>query len=161
MDKEEFERLKAAEKAHLQELKRLKGMHREASRLAKIRRALGEMEAASGSAEYDEMLDRVQREAIDGEVRLDMALDANAEAGLPDVGSIQDDEAAREARAAALVRQMRELLGGGVADSPEDAEAEATDGGPDKTIGRRPKAEDAPSPQDDLPEKTIGRRPKG
>ena len=146
MDREEFERIKQAEKEHLRELKKLKKGYREALRMKKLRQAMNEIKGAGASGEADEMIERLQQETIENEVRLDMAME-QAEAPAEDM--IEQDEAALQAaRAAALVRQMKAAMG--VIEEPK-ATTEETE----KTIGRM--EEDDAEEDEPEAEKTIGR----
>lgn len=175
MNKEEFERLKQKEKEHLLKLRQIKGRLKEAQRTARLRQAVEGISGSLNTSELDEALDRVQMESLDSEIRLDMALETaeakeqkskieqEMEAFEQEVG----EEAARKARAAQLVAQMKATLG-----TPSDVRPAGTKARPEsdapeaqeKSLGRTPDDDDeADGPQspsdapDSLPEKTIGR----
>ena len=163
MTKEEFERLKEEEKEHLRELRRLKGRVREAERMGKVHRAVGEMAAGLETPELDAQTEALQRGAIEAEARLDLALES---AGITDPSQpVLSPEEERKLKAEALIARMKAELGAsegrtGV-DRPEarvpgSGQAPKTEEGtPEKTIGRH--ASDQPDPSEPEPEKTIGR----
>lgn len=165
MKREEFERLKEEEKAHLREVQKLKQRLREAERVRSIGKALGDVESAGSMDELDEALSKVQLEALEGESRLDMAIESSHNAELdktPDPAEMEAELS--KARAAELVRHMKISMGleereskpAPPADSatvespsgktvgrehredspPDDGDAETSDSNVDKTIGR-------------------------
>ena len=158
MDREEFERMKQAEKEHLRKMRELKQQLRSAQRTARLRQAVEGVTRAGSTPDLDASIEAVQLGAIESEVRLDMALESAESAA--SVDPVIDEEEARRLRAEALVRQMKAALGPTGLDAPR-AETGPSDSaptppaGPDKTLGRAPDAQD--SAADDLPEKTIGR----
>lgn len=182
MSPEEFERLKAEEKAHLRKLRDLKQQHRDVERKASSVRALQNMRDANLEAETERLTSDLQRDAAHQEARLDLALEGHA----PVTGNADDldREALARAEAEALVQQMKAAMGhvpGGSApnaaidpvrnpDGPAAADplsphgqrpADPTGDLPalgDKTIGRTPPPADEPPPAD-RGDKTIGRRP--
>ena len=159
MDKSEFERIKAEEKAHLQKLRALKQQHRGAQRMASTANALNAMRNPELEAETDAMTDKLMRDAALSEARFELATEGLA----PVTGNAEevDREALAKAEAEALVRQMKAQMGGGEPTAPEAAQNAASPSAPAsaKTIGR------TPPPADETPEtgnagaKTIGRRP--
>lgn len=151
MDREEFERIKQAEKEHLRALKKIKAKLHEAQRTQKLRQAIQNIEGAGTSDTYDEMLDKLERETIEQEVRLDVALEGRED--LPPPEPELDEATLRAQKAAALVRQMRIAMG---ASDPE-TEAEDPVEGPEKTIGRMKTEPEEEAPAPPRPEKTIGR----
>ncbi len=164
MTKEEFERLKEEEKAHLREIKRLKGELRDAERMAKVHRAIGEMTAGLETPELDARTESLQRGAIEAEARLDMALES---AGITDPSQpVLSPEEERKLKAEALVAQMKAQMDpSGSRTDTESKQAGSVRSGrpankdgslPEKTIGRQA-AEQEGDPSTPEPEKTIGR----
>ena len=150
MTPEEFEKLKEEEKKHLRELRALKNTVRSLKKRQAVNRALGEMTGGPDAQRdvHREMLDKLDRETAMQEARLDIAMEnAAAEADAPDLEA--SEEELIEARARALLQQMKQQMGG--APEADDTPAEA----PEKTLGRRPDAAAAPAPPP--PEKTLGR----
>ena len=154
MDKEEFERLKAEEKAHLRKLRALKQQHRDVQRKASSINALNAMRDRDLEDETDALTESLMRGAATQEARIDLALESQApQTGPSDV----DREDLAKAEAEALVRQMRAAMGGG--DAPPPASATSPTPAPPaggKTIGRTP--DEPPPAADPRDAKTIGRR---
>jgi len=177
MDREEFERLKEEEKAHLRKVRALKQQLREANRKKGLLNALKNLDTSSLDATHEEMLRKVTEKNVGAEARFELAMDALDEA--------EKQEAAREemarfeaerqkSDAADLVRQMKaQMLG----DAAEHADAQQADdastedeteaappaktigpaGDPEANAGKPSAAEpETPSP-DDAPSRTIGR----
>ena len=151
MDKEEFERLKEEEKAHLRQLRDLKKTHRDAQRTASTVNALNAMRNPELEAETDAATDKLMRDAAHAEARFDLALEGDA----PVTGNADgvDREALATAEAEALVRQMKIQMGAADADSmvstaqaakepsaPADAKASPASG-----PGTDPETTDAPT----------------
>jgi len=148
MTPEEYERFKEAEKAHLRKLRELKKTHQQLGRKARITGAVTDMAEGINNLfnEHEEMVDRLQRDSIESEARMEVALD-NIEADdatleALDAAELEADQALRKARAQELIRQMK-----------------SADGAPSQNPA--PKADSArsetPDKPSDLPEKTIGR----
>ena len=78
MDKSEFERIKAEEKAHLQKLRALKQQHRGAQRMASTANALNAMRNPELEAETDAMTDKLMRDAALSEARFELAAEGLA-----------------------------------------------------------------------------------
>ena len=78
MDKSEFERIKAEEKAHLQKLRALKQQHRGAQRMASTANALNAMRNPELEAETDAMTDKLMRDAALSEARFELATEGLA-----------------------------------------------------------------------------------
>jgi len=158
MSPEEFERLKAEEKAHLRQMRALKQKHRDTQRMASTANALNAMRNPALEDETDAMTERLFRDAAHAEARLDLATEGTA----PDAAAEEADrEALSKAEAEALVRQMKAAMGGGGdAPSPNAPQTERPAAAPSgaKTIGRTPPAPDDPPPAADSGAKTIGRR---
>lgn len=158
MTPEEFERIKAEEKAHLRKLRDLKRQHRDAQRTASTADALGTMRNAGLEAETDALTEQLMRGAATSEARLEVAMEGHA----PQTNDEVDKEALAKAEAEALVRQMKAQMGGADAPSTETAAQAASDPAAPrsaKTIGRTPPpAEDEPTAAD-RGAKTIGRQP--
>ncbi len=153
MDKDEFERLKADEKAHLQKLRALKQQHRDVQRKASSINALNAMRNKTLEDETDALTEGFQRDAALQEARLDLALDGQApQTGPTDV----DREAIAKAEAEALVRQMKAAMGGDDAPAAPESGTQPAPSPSAKTIGRT-RSDETPSVAD-KDAKTIGRR---
>jgi hypothetical protein len=156
MSPEEFERIKAEEKAHLRKLRELKQTHRDVQRKASIVNAVRGMRNPELEAETDALTDSFYRDAAHQEARLDLALDSQA---LDKAAAEEADKAAlAKEEAAALIRQMKAEMG----ERPGSPEARPSASPPGtKSIGRTPPPDEeeppAPSPRD---AKSIG-RPRG
>ena len=177
MSPEEFERLKAEEKAHLRQLRDLKGQHRDAQRKASTVNALNAM-TRNGLAETGDATDKLMRDAAQAEARFDLALEGQA----PVTGNANDldRETLAQAEAEALVRQMKVQMGAaGDTSSVDTAQAASEPSAPArakassasgpgtdpsapgaptsaKTIGRAPLPDEPPS-TDERGDKSIGR----
>ncbi len=167
MDKDEFERIKAEEKAHLQQLRNLKRTHRSAQRTASTAKALNAITDRTASDNLDAATDKLMRDAAHAEARFDLALEGDA----PVTGNADGLDRAdlAKAEAEAMVRQMKVEMGArddtsmteaaraaGDPAAPADAKASpATGPGTAKTIGRTPPPADLPPPVSD-DAKTIG-----
>lgn len=153
MTPEEYERFKEAEKAHLRKLKELKQQHHQLQRKAKVTRAVTDMaEGINGLYdEHNEMVERLQRDTIHSEARMEVALDnlSADDAALEqlDAAELEADQTLRKARAQELIRQMKAAEGGDTDAAPA---RRAEDSG---ASNETPPA----TPSSDLPEKTIGR----
>lgn len=155
MDREEFERIKQAEKEHLRKLKQIKGQLRDAQRTARLRQAFEEIKGTLDPSEFDTSLETVQREALESEARLDVALEQAEAADTPDLSPALTEEEARKAAAAALVAEMKASLNPGAAPAEDATRAASDEDLPEKTIGRlKPPGAKA---EEDVPKKTIGR----
>ena len=162
MDKEEFERLKAEEKAHLRQLRDLKQQHRDVQRKASSVNALNAMRNRALEDETDALTDGLQRDAALQEARLDLALEGRA----PQTGNVDDvdREALAKAEAEALVKQMKASMGGPAAGpSPNEAiDPLQNPDGPVVENPQRPHGQRPADPTGDIPaleDKTIGRPP--
>ncbi len=180
MDKEEFERLKEEEKAHLRQLRDLKQTHRDSQRMASTANALNAMRDPDLEARTDDATDKLMRDAARAEARFDLALEGQA----PVTGNADDldRQSLAKAEAEALVRQMKVQMGAvdgtssvdtaqasAEPSAPADAQASPASGpgtdpdapGPPtsaKTIGRRPLSDEPPAAG--RGDKSIG-RPRG
>lgn len=156
MSPEEFERLKAEEKAHLQKLRDLKRTHGDVQRKVSSAEALNKMRNPDLEAETGRLTDDLFLDAARQEARLDLALEGHA----PVTGNADDldREALAKAEAEALVKQMKAAMGaaGDPAVEPTPRPESAAPAG-QKTIGRTPPPADEPPPVADRDAKTIGR----
>ena len=159
MDKSEFERIKAEEKAHLRKLRALKQQHRGAQRKVSSLKALQGMATPEQDATHDEFTDKLSRDAAMTEARFEIAAEEAARAAQAEA----DAETTRQSEAEALVRQMKAQMGDGPGpatppSAPRGTDSAAPAGG--KTIGRAA-TPDAPAPDDPARgAKSIG-RPRG
>ena len=156
MSPEEFERIKAEEKAHLQKLRALKQQHRDAQRKVSTLKAVQGLRDEALEAETDALTETLLRGAATSEARFELATEGAAEAARQEA----DAEALRQAEAAALVEQLKAAAGDRSApDAPRDdagTPVPGTDAAAPKTIGRtRTDADEAPAGRG---AKTIGRR---
>ncbi|MEM6783293.1 MAG: hypothetical protein AAF624_06115 [Bacteroidota bacterium] len=183
MDKKEFERIKAEEKAHLRKLRELKQQYRGVSRQKKVLDALNAMQRPDLDETYEEAMRGLTEDAAMTEARLEIAMeDAKNTAPKPEALTDADREKLRKAEAAALIRQMKAEMGtpaGDLAASADDVPA-STDTPAERTIGRAPSfqpatSQPAASPNEQAapppgetasedaqptPDRTIGRRRK-
>ncbi len=160
MTPDEFEKIKAEEKAHLREMRRLKGLAQSAQQKGRVASAFSKIVSGSSGAldALEQAMNRVGRDAAMGEARFEIAtegldLDGTAEA---------DDEALRAERARALVAQMKGELSAPPRTSPAATDELADDAAPSatsKTLGRTPPTSDADPDAPAAPStKTLGRR---
>ena len=159
MKREEFERIKEAEKAHLRKLKELKQAALRLGRQQRLTRAVDEIAGAADDpmGTHEEFVEKLAFEAARSEAKLEMALESQAEKAAEadaEAAEALDEEALVKARARDLLRQMKQQMG--VPDAEATAPAAEADApaAPEKTLGRTPAA--APPP---ALEKTHGRPP--
>ena len=153
MDKDEFNRIKEEEKAHLRKLKELKQALHSAQRQGRAGAALTDMDTSSRDLldAASLLTEEMNRGSAHQEARMDLALES--EAGRKTVDPEEADAELRRLRAQELVRRMREEL------PAEESKPEAAI--PQKTLGAKaPPEADSPAeePAKNLPDKTIGRR---
>lgn len=170
MNRDEYERLKQAEKEHLRKLRDLKQQHREAQRKKGLLDALRNLGGAPELDEtHDEMVRKLAEQDALAEARFELAAEEAEELAQREAARVELErlEAERKkAEAADLVRQMKaQMLGGAAEPRPESGEPEATL--PPKTIGPAQRdtpaadAPDAPENPEAGPPKSIGRaRPR-
>lgn len=159
MTPEEYEQFKEAEKAHLRKLRELKKTHQQLRRKAQVTGAVTDMAEGINSLfnEHEEMVDKLQRDSIESEARMEVALD-NVEADdatleALDAAELEADQTLRKARAQELIRQMKSAQG-----MPESDTDSKKSRSTEKTSDSRAQDETKSSaPPSDLPEKTIGR----
>ncbi len=160
MTPEEYEAFKEAEKAHLRKLRELKKTHQQLQRKAKVTGAVTDMAEGINSLfnEHEEMVEKLQRDSIESEARMEVALD-NVEASdstleALDAAELEADQSLRKARAQELIRQMKAAQG----DRSDSVSSTPSSDATVSTEGQRESSEtQAPKPSSDLPEKTIGR----
>lgn len=139
MDRDEFNRLKEAEKAHLKKVRALKQQLREAQRKQGLLDALRGLDTSGLDATHEEMLRQVTEKNVTAEARFELAMDAldaaeKQEAARAEMARIEAER--QKADAADLVRQMKaDMLG----DAAQHAEAQGT-----------------PADEPDAPHKSIG-----
>lgn len=184
MTEEEYNKIKEAEKRRLRAKKRLKQLQQTSKRSSDTASLVAKMKQAGASLLRDtrSLVDKLSADVARSQARLEVALD-DVE-GLDETDVDEDDaaksgrtgagadslrryeEAQREARADAIVRQMRASTQSARSASsrtppPDDAAdtAEATSSTTTSRDPANPQDQDAPSenPDDDLPDKTIGR----
>ncbi|MEM8600162.1 MAG: hypothetical protein AAGF99_09605 [Bacteroidota bacterium] len=149
MDKNEFERIKAEEKAHLRKLRDLKQQYRGVSRQKKVLDALNAMQRPDLDATYEEAMRGLTEDAALTEARLEIAMeDAKATAPKPEALTEADREKLRKAEAAALIRQMKAEMGTPASEmaAPDDVAPTVSDAPAPRTIGRAAPSSPASSP---------------
>ncbi len=168
MDRDEFDRIKEAEKAHLRKVRALKQQLREAKRTQGLLGALQNLDTSGLDATHEEALRKVTEKNVTAEARYELAMEALNEAARRDADreELARLEAERQKAAASdLVEQMKtQMLGDAqehVAAQQQEGAPEATES-PAKTIGPadRDAAEaDRPAePEPDAPPaRSIGR----
>jgi hypothetical protein len=162
MTPDEFDKIKAEEKAHLLEMRRLKGLARSAQQKGRVAQAFEKIVGGSAGAldALEQAMNRVGRDTAMSEARFEIATESNASA----VSDEDHEEVLRAQRARDLVAQMKSELS-----APSRAEPAATDApsradgvtAAPKTIGRPPPpAPDKPDDSASAPAstKTLGRR---
>lgn len=184
MDRDEFERLKNEEKAHLRKVRALKQQLREANRKKGLLNALEGLDTSGLDSTHEEMLQKLTQRNITSEARFELAMDtlddaAKQEAAREEMARLEADR--KKSDAADLVRQMKaQMLGdaaehveaqqGDAATDAASAEQEDQPEAPTKTIGPvgesaedaappEPTGKPAPEASDagDTPARTIGR----
>ena len=156
MTPEEYEQFKEAEKAHLRNLRELKKTHKQLQRKAKVTGAVTDMAESMNQLfdEHGEMVDKLQRDSIESEARMEVALD-NVDMDdkvqeAQDAADLEAAETLRKARAQELIRQVKAAEGAPASASPSTPEsAPSAEPGSDATTDEESSSE--------LPEKTIGR----
>lgn len=143
MTDEEYQRLKAAEKEHLREKKRLR---KQLAALKKRQRAQGLVQKMKQGAERllretESLVDTLRRQVASSEAQLEVA--AEADDRVDDLHEAEEE--LREERAESLVRQYKAATGGVASASDRqtsdegdasEPDSDSTPAGPDKTIGR-------------------------
>ncbi len=178
MDRDEFERLKEEEKAHLRKVRVLKQHLRDAKRKQGVLGALQSLDTSGLDATHEEMLRKVTEKNVTAEARFELAMEALDDAEKQEVtrAEMARIEAEQQKSAAAdLVRQMKAQMLGDAVEHAEAQQGDATAAGtaddepkptaPAKTIGpaggpdtaERLGEPDAPRPGDATPSRSIGR----
>ncbi|MEP0547022.1 MAG: hypothetical protein ABJF88_08820 [Rhodothermales bacterium] len=176
MDRDEFERLKEEEKAHLRKVRVLKQQLREAKRKQGVLGALQGLDTSGLDATHEEMLRKVTEKNVTAEARFELAMEALDEAEKQEATreEMARIEAERQKTAAAdLVRQMKAQMLGDAAEHVEAQQpterlaptTEAPSAPPAKTIGPTAGPDDAdPAGEPDAgraddapPARSIGR----
>lgn len=150
MTDEEFQRIKEAEKERLRARKKLRQLKATQSQKAKIRDAFRRVKEGAETLlqRSSDLIDELTRETVREEARLEVALDSQAdETTDEEAASLEEED--REARAEALVRQLK-MMAVTRTSSGEKASPRSSD----------ETAETDASSEDELPEKTIGRMRK-
>lgn len=154
MNREEYERLKEAEKAHLRKVRALKEQLREARRTSGVTEALRGLDTSGLDHEFGESLRAVQEQSITSEARFELAMEALDEAEQRERRRIeleQFEAEQRKAAAADLIEKMKEEIALGE-HAPERSTSQGTHGA---SAGDDPAAPPPPDPE--RPPKTIGR----
>lgn len=152
MSPEEYERIKAAEKAHLKKLKALK---QQARTVGRQKRLLDAIQGLTGGPqqlfdEHQSALDAVQESNALSEARMEVALES-AQRRAQQAPTLEDEAALKQNAAADFVQQVKTQMG-----VPE-TEQNAPTVEEEKTRAEMPGEAEGPA---GLPEKTIGRMKK-
>lgn len=156
MTPEEYEQFKEAEKAHLRKLRELKKTHQQLQRKAKVTGAVTDMAESMNQLfdEHGEMVEKLQRDSIESEARMEVALDHvdmnDTVQEAQDAADLEAAETLRKARAQELIRQMKTAEGVPATESSAPSSSSpSTESGSNATTDSETSSE--------LPEKTIGR----
>ena len=158
MNRDEFERLKEAEKEHLRKVRELKAQLKDARRHRGVADALRSMDTADLDHEFERALREVEQQNVSAEARYEMALGALDEAAERERSRLELERfEAEQSKAAAtdLVSRLKAELSEGT---------HVESGTPDASRAQ-PDSPSPTTPDDDAPPqgKTIGRsrsRPK-
>lgn len=158
MTREEFERIKKAEKEHLRKLKKLKEVHRQLERQKKVTKAITDM-TSSVQEKYDvhaDMMDQLATESALNEARLEIAMESSEKADR-EAQAQRDENDLAKLRAKDRIRQLKEATEGSSSaeTTRSDKSAKGTASADGKTKASSSSSEKKSNP--DLPEKTIGR----
>ncbi|MEM1041899.1 MAG: hypothetical protein AAGI91_04650 [Bacteroidota bacterium] len=169
MDRDEFNRIKEQEKAHLRKVRALKQQLREAKRKKGLLGALQNLDTSDLDAAHEDALRKLTEQNITSEARYELAMEAldSAAKQEADREELARLDAERQKSAAAdLVQQMKtQMLGDAEAhaeaQNPADANSEDEAAPPSaKTIGPGSReahdSQDEPEP-DAPPARSIGR----
>ncbi len=146
MTREEFNKIKEAEKDHLRKLKKLKQAARQLERQKSVSRAVTDMTSSVRNTldRHADAMDMISTEAALNEARLEFALE-NTDVSSEKLSELADEETLSKSRAQDFVRQMK-----GAHETP-DAQTSPDGDALDE------EAHDSEPDHDELPEKTIGR----
>lgn len=155
MKRDEYERLKEAEKAHLRKVRALKQQLREAQRRERLAEALRQLDTSGLDDAFENALRAIQEKNLTAEARFELAMEALDQAELrPRLEIEAFEQQQQKAAAAALVERLRaEAALEGPSGSPSSQAqhgASTLDDGPAPPIGPSAHAEGTPP-------KTIGR----
>lgn len=151
MDREEFERIKAEEKAHLQELKKLKTEFKEAQRTQKLRKAMAEINSTVDP-------DKVTESSIDAELNEvvpspeDKAGDLVRQFKI-EMGMIDEVEADTEVEGS-VEKSIGKMPLTEPESEEETAEENSAEGLPEKTLGRIRRRKNSAEDSDEQSEET-------
>ncbi len=175
MNRDEIDRLKEEEKAHLRKVRALKQQLRDAKRLGGINAALRSLDPSGLDATHEEMLRQVTEQNVTAEARYELAMEAldaaaKQEADREELARL--DAERQKADAADLVQQMKTQMLGDAHEHAEAQHGETRDGeappevrpSRTKTIGPADRSEaaeaapESPAPESDAsPSRSIGR----
>lgn len=144
MTDEEFERLKAAEKEHLREKKRLQSQLKALKKQQRVQSVVEKMKHGAERllSETESLVDALRGQFAKQEARLEVALNDEDERQETDEELRIYEEHRREKRAEALLQQYKASQSSSPrSPSPDETEdldtnADASPDGPEKTIGR-------------------------
>jgi len=153
MNREEIDRLKEAEKAHLLKVRSLKAQLKDAQRQRGVVDALRAMDTSGLDEEFDRALRDVEQQNVSAEARYEMAVDALDQAADRERARLELERFEAEQRSAAaadLVSRLRAEIESGGTTPPQAAGGSSGE----QKAGVDAK-ENAPDPEDQA--KTIGR----
>ncbi len=147
MTREEFERIKEAEKEHLRAIRKLKQTVKSLERQKSVNDALTDLASTTGDLldEHTALVEKLSEQTALQEARFEVAMESvegeqsAAAQALKDEEELAKIEAARrQSRAQELVRKAKLQMGAVGADDVDGAgrDARSTDGGAERTIGR-------------------------
>lgn len=162
MTREEYERIKEAEKEHLRKLKQLKQAAQGLERQQRLNQALGAISSAHDAlARNDELVDELTRETAQHEARLEIALEAAETLETERQAAGQTPEALDDElvaiKAQQLLRQLKQELDAPPGTSRSNATEKPQMASPTSSPKAAPKEVSDTSPDTPLPDKTIGR----
>jgi len=154
MKSDEYERLKEAEKAHLQKVRALKAQLRDARRRQGLSEALSALDTSAFDDEFTQALRDVQTRNVTAEARFELAMDALDEAEARERQRAETEAFEAEQRRAAAADLVQRMKGDMLSDAAEHVAAGAR---PQADPPARPEGDAPAAPANSTPEKTIGR----
>ena len=176
MTREEFERIKQAEKEHLRAIKKLKQTVKSLERQKSVNDALTDLASTTGDLldEHTALVEKLSEQTALQEARFEVAMESVEDDETSPTQRLKDEEelakieaARRQSRAQELVRKAKLQMGAVGADdavTPSGVGDSSAKDQPERTIGRRAEKEsggtrnDGPESDESVPEKTIGRK---
>ncbi len=160
MTEEEYQRIKEAEKERLQARRKLRTLKKRSAQADTIQSALRRVKRGAKTLlqRSSNLIDRLTHAAAREEARLEVALDATSDDELStDAQTLEDAD--REARAEALVQQLKRTVASDTAqhDAPTASASDPEDLDDPEDPDNLEDPDNPKDANDPLPEKTIGR----